>query len=125
MYIQTRKQEYPNVGIQDILAGRGTIQGDTLSPFLLLVFFEPLVRWLQHKGCGSPLAAGEKHVLPRPLRTCICRSAESSHNLSELFKASKLQALQSSRHRRLNALQAGPAWKEWMQRGLQLLQLQS
>jgi len=29
---------------------RGTIQGDTLSPFLFLVFLEPLLRWLHSGG---------------------------------------------------------------------------
>jgi hypothetical protein len=31
---------------------RGTIQGDTLSPFLFLVYIEPLLRWLQVGGRG-------------------------------------------------------------------------
>ncbi len=31
---------------------RGTIQGDTLSPFLFLVFMEPLLRWLYSGGRG-------------------------------------------------------------------------
>ena len=31
---------------------RGTIQGDTLSPFLFLIFMEPLLRWLDSGGRG-------------------------------------------------------------------------
>ena len=31
---------------------RGTIQGDTLSPFLFVVFMEPLLRWLRAGGHG-------------------------------------------------------------------------
>ena len=28
---------------------RGTIQGDTLSPYLFFIFLKPLLRWLQRK----------------------------------------------------------------------------
>src|ERR1700689_726102 len=31
---------------------RGTIQGDTLSPYLFLIFLEPLLRWLQRGKNG-------------------------------------------------------------------------
>jgi ribonuclease HI len=35
-----------------IPVNRGTIQGDTLSPFLFLTFMEPLLRWLHSGGRG-------------------------------------------------------------------------
>ena len=37
---------------QSIAVDRGTLQGDSLSPFLFDVFMEPLLRWLQNGGRG-------------------------------------------------------------------------
>jgi endonuclease/exonuclease/phosphatase family metal-dependent hydrolase/ribonuclease HI len=41
--------------------GRGTIQGDTLSPFLFLVFMEPLLRWLHSGGRGYKFGCLDLH----------------------------------------------------------------
>ena len=38
---------------------RGTIQGDTLSPYLFLIFLEPLLRWLQRGRNGYTLGTSK------------------------------------------------------------------
>ena len=38
--------------IQKIPLQRGTIQKDTLSPYIVITFLEPLLRWLQKKRNG-------------------------------------------------------------------------
>ena len=35
---------------------RGTIQGDTLSPLLFILYLEPLLRWLNQGGLGYRMA---------------------------------------------------------------------
>jgi hypothetical protein len=42
----------PHMAQYTISIHRGTIQGDKLSPFLFLVFMEPLLRWLHSGGWG-------------------------------------------------------------------------
>ena len=48
----TTKIRLPYVETDAIRIDRGTIQGDTLSPFLFIIFLEPLLRWLQSGGRG-------------------------------------------------------------------------
>ena len=42
----------PGGKTQPILINRGTIQGDSLSPLLFLIFIEPMLRWLHSGGRG-------------------------------------------------------------------------
>lgn len=48
---------------------RGTIQRDTLSPLLFLIFIEPLLRWLQSGGRGYKYG-------------CLSKSLHADHTTS-------------------------------------------
>ena len=51
----------PSGGSTDFIpVERGTIQGDTLSPFLFLLYLGPLLRWL-HVGRGYNHACADSH----------------------------------------------------------------
>jgi hypothetical protein len=41
---------------------RGTIQGDTLSPYLFIIFLEPLLKWLERGNLGYKLKTSQ-HTL--------------------------------------------------------------
>jgi hypothetical protein len=71
-YTQTCEQLYsvsgtyymtPHGKTPTIPVHRGTLQGDTLSPFLFTIFVEPLLRWLSigSRGC-KPMQQSEQSV---------------------------------------------------------------
>eukprot|EP00959_Pyramimonas_sp_CCMP1952_P039103 818662-Pyramimonas_sp.AAC.1 len=44
--------------------GRGTVQGDTLSPLLFILFVEPLLKWLRKGELHYQFATSEATVGP-------------------------------------------------------------
>jgi hypothetical protein len=45
--------------IKPVHIQRGTIQGDTLSPYLFIIFLEPLLRWLERGNLGYKLKTSQ------------------------------------------------------------------
>jgi hypothetical protein len=54
----------PHGPTQPIPLDRGTIQGDSLSPFLFILYIEPLLRWLHAKNKGYPFQTLNRYGEP-------------------------------------------------------------
>ncbi len=75
----TTQVRLPQGGHTDqIPVERGTIKGDTLSPFMFLLYMEPLLRWLQVGGRGYSHACLKDTSIENPAR----------HNIPETDKIS-------------------------------------
>lgn len=79
----TTKVRLPYTETEPVSIYRGSIQGDTLSPFLCLVFIEPLPRWMQSGGRGYKYG-------------CLESSKHAKHTTSALAYAEDLAAATSS-----------------------------
>ena len=54
-----------------VRVGHGTIQGDTLSPLLFLIYFKPLLRWLSAGQRGYHPTCIPQHARPRCLQSAL------------------------------------------------------
>ena len=79
----TTKVQLPYAETKPININRGSIQGDTLSPFLFLVFIEPLLRWMQSGSRGYKYS-------------CLKGIPQAEHTTSALAYADDLAAATSS-----------------------------
>ncbi len=70
--------------------GRGTIQGDTLSPYLFLIFIEPLLRWLQQGGRGYAPGCLAETQFPKTIAALAY--ADDLNALTSSLSNLKLQA---------------------------------
>ena len=53
LYTQARTSiQTPHGPTKEIYVDRGTLQGDSLSPFLFILYIEPLLRWLKAGNRG-------------------------------------------------------------------------
>ena len=87
----------------DISIGRGTIQGDTLSPYLFLIFIEPLLGWLQHGGRGYAPGCLVTTRSPKTIAALAYAGDLNAHATS--------LSTQSYRQRRSDAFQNGLVWR--------------
>ncbi len=73
-----------------ISIGRGTTQGDTLSPYLFLIFIEPLLRRLQQGGRGYAPGCLVKTQFPKAVAALAY--ADDLNALTSSLSNLKLQA---------------------------------
>lgn len=62
---QTRVRGKGNALSESIHITSGTIPGDSLSPLLFLIYVEPLLPWLKHRGVGYQLGCLPKRLQQR------------------------------------------------------------
>ena len=84
---------------------RGTIQGDTLSPFLFLIFLEPLLRWLQAGGRGYRIKALANEDEGNRLRYASLAYADDLVVMTETPRDMRVQAAKIERFLAWSGLQ--------------------
>ncbi len=79
----TTKVKLPSGTTDPVHINRGTIQGDSLSPFLFLVFIEPMLRLLHSGGRGYKYG-------------CLQKGEHAEHTTSDLNYADDQQIVSSN-----------------------------
>ena len=86
------KVRLPYTETDAISIDRGTIQGDTLSPFLFIIFLEPLLRWLQSGGRGYKYGCLQSDIDNKDHTTSALAYADDLAAITSTLEDLKVQA---------------------------------
>ena len=79
---------------------RGTIQGDTLSPYLFIIFLEPLLRWLEKDNKGYHFSTSLSSCTTSAYADDLAILSDTIHNIQP--QITKLQKFAEWAHMDLN-----------------------
>jgi len=68
--------------------GRGTIQGDTLSPLIFLIFLDPLLKWIKLRGTGYQCGISEHHATVQGFAddlNCVTNNLQDLKNMINMI----------------------------------------
>lgn len=93
----------PHGQTDSIMLDRGTIQGDSLSPFLVFLHIEPLLRWLKAEQTGYKVGA----LAPNGM------NIQEANRVSDITFADDINISTNSRQGTINQTEKVTGYADW------------